>query len=88
MIGRAENMLITLSFSTACREGDCSHSFRFAQFDCNCGGFIVPLPTGISANLDIICQHNVFRKAAFDLVLSILALCRLLEVDSARYDDL
>lgn len=61
-------------FFAVYRNGQSSHTFQYSQFDHHQSGFIVLLPAGISANLDIVGQYNVIRKASFDRILSNLAL--------------
>lgn len=86
MIARTKNLLMTPAcFFEAYRDGHSSHMFEYIQFDCDQGGFIVQLPTGNSAGLDIVGQYEVSCKAGFDPVLTILALRRSSRVDCGSY---
>lgn len=83
------NLLMTRAcFFPACRNRHLSHSFEFTQFDYDRTTFIVPLPTGNSADLDSVCQYGFIRKASFDLFLSTLPLCRSLEIYYTSYANL
>lgn len=70
-------------FFVSCRDGRLGPSFWSAQFDCHRGGFIVPPPTGVTADLDTVGQYDDIRETGFDLVFSILALRRSSEVGCA-----
>lgn len=77
MIARTENQLMILAcFFAAGHYGHTSASFCFARFDSCRGGFVSPLPTGISAVFDGVGQHDVLRKAGFDPVVRVFALRR------------
>lgn len=67
--------------SAACLDGHSSHTFWYGQFDCLQGCFIVSLSTGIAADLDVVSQYEIIRKAVLDSVLGIVGLRRSLEVD-------
>lgn len=82
MMARTENLLMTLAgFFAAFLHGHAKNVCGFAQFDCHFCGFIVALPSGISADLVAFGQYDVVRKAGFNPVPSILTLCRLSEVN-------
>lgn len=68
-------------FFLARRDCRSCYIFGYAQFNNQQGGFIVPLTTGISTELDVVGQYDVICKAIFDPCLSILAFKRSLQVD-------
>lgn len=75
-------------FFAARRDRHSRHKFRYAKFNCDQGGLIVPLITDIYSDLDIVGRYEVIRNVSFDPVLSILRLRRSSEVDYGCYDHL
>lgn len=63
MIARTEIQLMTLAcFFAACRDGRSSHTFGYVQLNCHQGGFMVPLATGISVDLNISGRYAAFLE--------------------------
>lgn len=75
IIGYTENLLLKLGcLLVACCDGHFSYTFGYLKFDSHQSGFIVPLETGILADLHVVDQYAVVRSAGFHPVLSTLAM--------------
>lgn len=86
MITSTENLVLRMvCFFVACRVGRSRSLVGLGQFDCHRRAFIVPLATVTCADLDIVGQYVVIRKAGYHPILSILALRRSVVVDWASY---
>lgn len=69
VITRTKNLVMMLAcFFAAFRDGHSSRVFGYAQLNCHQAVFIVLLPTGISADLDIFGQYEVIRDDGLDPV--------------------
>lgn len=86
MIAQTENAVITMAcFFTACRNRDTSHFFGHLQFDQHSDGIIVPLPTGVLEDVEVLRLYDVIRLVGYGPVLCLLAVRRSQEIDWSQY---
>lgn len=68
-------------FFAACRNGSSSHSFGNVQFDDHSGAILIPLPTDVSEDVEVLDSYEIIRWTGYDSVLCLLALRCSQEID-------
>lgn len=86
IISWTKHALTTMGyFLAACRNGKAWHSFGHVQFVYHFGGILVPLPTGVLGDNEVLGLYDIIRIAGFDPVKCLLAARRSQEIDWSGY---